>query len=230
MNTRYNMVIIKGEIKTPEIMSCIYNRDTKKWDVKFNNGKTYSYGYSNVEKLTGPTVLNPNMYRISREGREFFDIADIYVFHSTYESYWHICFGNGSERDYRQGDLNIVESCLNQSQAASVFEYIKQIAGMSDIKNEDTGEKLLPKRFEKISFVGNEVALAKYLNPSSLQAGKKMNEYIPIFPFGCNNSQYKAVKNAMENQISIIQGPPGTGKTQTILNIIANILMQGETV
>lgn len=34
----------------------------------------------------------------------------------------------------------------------------------------------------------------------------------------------------MENQISVIQGPPGTGKTQTILNIIANILMQGETV
>lgn len=34
----------------------------------------------------------------------------------------------------------------------------------------------------------------------------------------------------MENQISVIQGPPGTGKTQTILNIIANILMEGKTV
>ena len=34
----------------------------------------------------------------------------------------------------------------------------------------------------------------------------------------------------MENQISVIQGPPGTGKTQTILNIIANILIQGKTV
>ena len=34
----------------------------------------------------------------------------------------------------------------------------------------------------------------------------------------------------MENQISVIQGPPGTGKTQTILNIIANILMQDKTV
>lgn len=43
---------------------------------------------------------------------------------------------------------------------------------------------------------------------------------MPIFPFGCNNSQYVAVKRAMENQISVIQGPPGTGKTQTILNII----------
>lgn len=49
MNTRYYMVIIKGEIKTSEIMSCGYNRNTKKWDVKFNNGKTYSYAYLNVE-------------------------------------------------------------------------------------------------------------------------------------------------------------------------------------
>lgn len=130
------MVIIKGEIKTSKIMSCVYNRNTQKWDVKFNTGKTYSYAYLNVEKLTEPDVLNPNMYRISREGREFFDIKAVYVFTSTYESYWHICFGDGSERDYHG------------------------------------------------------------------------RESIPIFPFGCNNSQYKAVKNAMENQISVIQELP----------------------
>lgn len=226
MNTRYNMFFIKGEIKTPDINWCRYNEYTKKMDVTFNNGKTYSYAYSNVEWLKEPEVLNPDMYRISREGREFFDITEIYVFRSAYESYWHICFGNGSERDYCQGDLNIVESCLGQGRSANVFEYIKQIAGLSNIRNEETGEKLLVKRFEKISFVGNDVALAKYLNPSSLNVGKMRREYIPIFPFGCNNSQYKAVKNALENQISVIQGPPGTRKTQTILNIIANILMQ----
>lgn len=230
MNTRYYMVIIKGEIKTSEIMSCGYNRNTQKWDVKFNNGKTYSYAYLNVEKLTDPEVLNPNMYRISREGREFFDVNAIYVFRSGSESYWHICFGDGSERDYRRNDLHIIESCLAQSQSSNVFEYIKQIAGLSNLKNEETGEKLLSKKFDKISFVGSDVALAKYLNPSSLQGKRTEREYIPIFPFGCNNSQYKAVKNAMENQISVIQGPPGTGKTQTILNIISNILMQGKTV
>ncbi|MBD5520297.1 MAG: AAA family ATPase [Lachnospiraceae bacterium] len=230
MNTRYNMILIRGEIKTSEIMSCRYNGDTKKWDVKFNNGKIYSYGYLNVEKLTDPEVLNPNMYRISRYGQEFFDVKAIYVFRSEYETYWHICFGDGSERDYNRSDLKVVESCLNQSRSANVFEYLKQIAGLSDIRNEETGEKLLAKRFEKISFVAENVALAKYLYPSSLQTGKMKREYIPIFPFGCNNSQYKAVKSAMENQVSVIQGPPGTGKTQTILNIIANILMQGKTV
>lgn len=86
------------------------------------------------------------------------------------------------------------------------------------------------KRFDKITYVGNEVALAKYLDPSLLNTDKRGGEYVTIFPFGCNNSQYNAVKNAMENQISVIQGPPGTGKTQTILNIIANILMQDKTV
>lgn len=230
MNTRACMILIKDEIKTSEIKSCVYNREIQKWDIKFNNGKVYSYAYPNVKKLTDPTVLNPNMYHIGREGREFFDISAIYVFKNGLESYWHICFGDGSERDYRQDDLHIIESCLNQSQAANVFEYIKQISGLCTIKNDDTGEKLLSKQIDKISFVGNDVALAKYLNPSSGKNKKSRDHYIPIFPFGCNSSQYKAVKNAMENQISVIQGPPGTGKTQTILNIIANILLQGKTV
>lgn len=230
MDTRRYMVIIKGVIKTSEIKSCDYNRNTQKWDVKFKKGKKYSYIFSNVERLINPVVLNPDMYRISIEGREFFNVMSIYEFRSKNNSYWHICFDNGCEKDYRRSDLHIVESCLTQSQSSNVFEYIKQIAGLSNIRNEETGEKLLSKRFDKISFVGSDVALAKYLNPSSLQGKRTGCKYVPIFPFGCNNSQYTAVKNAMENQISVIQGPPGTGKTQTILNIIANILMQGKTV
>lgn len=52
MNTRYDMVIVKGEIKTSEIMSCVYNKDTQKWDVKFNTGKVYSYAYSDVTTVS----------------------------------------------------------------------------------------------------------------------------------------------------------------------------------
>lgn len=230
MNTGSPMIIIRGKVKTYEILSCQYNEDTGKWDVKFNNGKIYSYGYSNVEKLKDPEVLNPNRYRISRGGRDFFDISGIYVFKGTCDSYWRICFGDGSEREYCRSELIVIESCLSQGQSADVFEYIRQIADLSDIKNEETGERLLAKRFGEIYFIGNDVALAKYLDPPSAETDKTEREWIPIFPFGCNNSQYKAVKNAMENQISIIQGPPGTGKTQTILNMIANIVMQEKTV
>lgn len=230
MDTKANMIIIKGRVKTSEIDSCNYNVATKRMDVRFNNGKTYSYACSNIEWLVNPRVLNPEMYRVSRKGHQFFNIISISVFETTDDSYWHICFDNGNERDYRQNELEICESCLNQKQTANVFEYIKQIAKLQNFKNEGKEKKFLSKQFEKITFVGNDVALAKYLNPIGVESEKTKEEYSPIFPFGCNNSQYKAVKNAMENQISVIQGPPGTGKTQTILNIIANLLMEGKTV
>jgi len=51
-----------------------------------------------------------------------------------------------------------------------------------------------------------------------------------IYPFGLNESQLSAVEQAFRKQISVIEGPPGTGKTQTILNILANILLRGQTV
>ncbi|MFK4135304.1 AAA domain-containing protein [Pseudomonas luteola] len=51
-----------------------------------------------------------------------------------------------------------------------------------------------------------------------------------IYPFGLNKSQLAAVEQAFLAQVSVIEGPPGTGKTQTILNILANILLRGQTV
>jgi len=51
-----------------------------------------------------------------------------------------------------------------------------------------------------------------------------------IYPFGVNESQLAAVERAFRAQISVIEGPPGTGKTQTILNILANVLLRGQTV
>lgn len=51
-----------------------------------------------------------------------------------------------------------------------------------------------------------------------------------IFPFGCNQSQKTAVERALTHSLSVIQGPPGTGKTQTILNIIANLIVRGQTI
>ncbi len=229
MNTKAYMVIIKGEIRTSEVQSCQYDHLTNKWDVTFRKGKTYSYSCENIEFLKNPVVLNPHMYRFSRNGRDLFGIEAACLFRGSHNTYCHICFEDGQERDYLQSELTVAESCLNQRQAKDVFEYIRQIACLSDIRNEETGEKILAKRLARITFVGKDTALAGYLAPSS-QKKKAEKEYIPIFPFGCNNSQYTAVKNAMENQISVIQGPPGTGKTQTILNIIANILMQDKTV
>lgn len=230
MDMRYTMLIIKGEIKTSEIKFCNYNEETQKWDIKFNNEKVYSYAPSSVECLENPQTLSSDLYRISHHGKIFTGMEVIYVFHGKEEEYWRIGFEKGMVREYKKSDLEIVESCLSQKKSQNVFTYIKEIAGLSDIKSKRTGEKLLAKKFKKISSIGEDTALAKYLDPSKLKKDGRKEEYVPIFPFGCNNSQYKAVKAAMENQISVIQGPPGTGKTQTILNIISNILMDGKSV
>ena len=49
MNTRYYMVIIKGEIKTSEIMSCGYNRNTK--NVRSNVTEFTLFGRHRNDKL-----------------------------------------------------------------------------------------------------------------------------------------------------------------------------------
>ncbi len=228
MDTRKEMIVIQGVIKTCKVALCEYNREMYSWNVWYNDGRFSIYRYDEVEKLTNPKVLNPVEYRISRNGKEFFNIEEIYVFNGREEEYWHICFKKEIQGDYFRRDLSIDKSILSQGNEANKFEYMKQIAELSDLRNNRTGDKLLVKKYEKISFISPYVALSHYLNPANYKI--KKGNYTPIFPFGCNNSQYTAVKKAMENQISVIQGPPGTGKTQTILNIIANILMDGKTV
>lgn len=229
MNTTKYMIIIKGEIKTRDVKFLEQDDASHKMNVTFNNRKTYSYTLDNVEFLENPKFLDPRKYHLSKDGKNFFSVEAIYEFVGKDATYIHVCFKNNVERDYYKSQLDIQESYLNKKDAANVFDYIKETSKLSNLKNESNGEQLLPKKFKKISFLRSDVALTKYLNPKSLKKSID-GEYMPIFPFGCNNSQYVAVKRAMENQISVIQGPPGTGKTQTILNIIANILIQGKTV
>lgn len=142
---------------------------------------------------------------------------------------WNIVFaGDPRTFHYKKENVRVIKNCLKDKQSATVFDYLLQMAQFSDIKNDD-GQNLLVKNLEKFRFINENSVLAKYLNPKKGRAEKEKIKSL-IFPFGCNNSQFKAVSAAMKNQISIIQGPPGTGKTQTILNIIANLLMNDKTV
>lgn len=72
-----------------------------------------------------------------------------------------------------------------------------------------------------------EVVLNAYCTGSSQRRETAENL---VFPFGINESQLEAVAGVFSSQVSVIEGPPGTGKTQTILNILANIVLRNETV
>lgn len=92
---------------------------------------------------------------------------------------------------------------------------------------QSTKEKILSSDARKF----NKAIFKKFMN------GNKAERIIlnqeskpPVLPFISNQSQKKAVSNALEYDISVIQGPPGTGKTQTILNIICNAIIEDKKV
>ncbi len=228
MNLTKNMLVANGRIITPDVVSCQYNPTTRQYDVRFQNGKIYHYNYTNLHWLKEPKILNPELYKLYRNDTELFHIEALYVFSDQYNTYWHVCFENGSERDYFAEDLVVETSCFTDEASKNVFNYLKQMAFLGELRAED-GTKLLQRQYEKLTFVSKDSAVAAYLNPQEYNNPNTLPA-IPIFPFGCNASQYKAVKAALENKISIIEGPPGTGKTQTILNIIANLLVSHKTV
>ena len=84
-------------------------------------------------------------------------------------------------------------------------------------------------QYDKIQQVSEDTVLASHL---ALQKGVKMPQMpeTVIYPFGLNQSQKLAVEQVFPSKISIIQDSPGTGKTQTILNIIANVVRSEKTV
>lgn len=109
------------------------------------------------------------------------------------------------------------------------FNYLKELCALSEMQTPEGNLNVLLKEYERIQTIPKQSALSIYLNPSSFKQDS-INESPLIFPFGANKSQYEAVQNAMGSQISVIEGPPGTGKTQTILNIIANLICQNKTI
>ncbi|MFA6844458.1 MAG: AAA domain-containing protein [Sphaerochaetaceae bacterium] len=228
MNLHENLIIANDRVITTDVKFCKFNLQTNKYEITFNSGKKYSYNHNSVTWLKNPKVLNPANYEIAHGKTPLFGIDAIYDFENDRYQCWHICFDNGNERDYGKNSLHITASCLAEPKANNVFTYLKQVADTCDLRAED-GTKLLPKQYEKIQFVEENKALSFYLDPEKY-AVKKLTPVTPIFPFGCNESQYHSVRNALSKQISVIQGPPGTGKTQTILNIIANLLVAGKTV
>lgn len=229
MDARATMIIAKGKPITSDVIKCSYDKFSYKWNITFNNGKTFRYNAQNVKILDNPTILNPKNYEVSRNGKYFYNITAIFSFKDLETEYWHICFANGYEKDYITNELQITKSVLDSKYANQVFEYLKEVAEYTSVRTEDN-IAILTKQYEKMDFLSEETVAAIYLNPNKSIIGTDLYSTVPIFPFGCNESQFNAVSNALKNRISVIEGPPRTGKTQTILNIIANLVLQGKTV
>lgn len=146
-----------------------------------------------------------------------------------FSDYYKIFFKDNTTKIIPYEQVKIVPKKINYTISTNKFEYFKEISEIVSIKTEN-GTAILANEYNKINCIEKDTILYKYLNPEGNVKKNLVTKRTIIYPFGANSSQFTAVRNAMENQISIIEGPPGTGKTQTILNIIANIVKNGKTV
>lgn len=229
MDKPSKMLLLKGEPKTFQIES-INLIPAKGWSVRFkNSSKTFVYGFKKVEWLSSPTTLQPETYRLYHDGKLLKDVTDVWLFNNHSASFWRIKFKSGKETEYGNTHLTVVRNCLTEKASQDVFAYLHDVAEINELGKDGDEPGLLENLYSQHKFVEDSTAAACYLAPSKYKP-KKLHTGFIIYPFGCNASQKVAIDRAFDSQISIIQGPPGTGKTQTILNIVSNIVRHNKTV
>lgn len=197
--------------------------------VQFKKGDNYlHYNPANVDVAEFTRQLEPP-FRITRkdDGEVFFHVLGVRVFQGRENKAFRIIFENGSGKNYSADYLSIEEH-IDDQRSINVWEYLNEVARYNVIPLDDDKTVSLADKYSKMEFVAKNSLLEAYLNVETYGKSSAASS-APIFPFGCNRSQYKAVRNALENDLSVIQGPPGTGKTQTVLNILANLLLDNKT-
>ena len=212
-----------------DVKSFGYDERRGQFYVQFNKGDNYLY-YNpiNVDVAQFSKQLEPP-FRITRktDGEVFFHVLGVRVFEGRENNAYSIVYENGACKNYPAEYISIEEH-IDDYRSINVWEYLNEVAKYNVIPVDDDKTVSLADKYAKMEFVAKNSLLEAYLNVETYDK-TSLAQSTPIFPFGCNRSQYQAVRYALENKISVIQGPPGTGKTQTILNILANLLMDGKT-
>ena len=222
-------IIVKGQPKALLIEKMELD-ERGVYAIKYKNSlKTYHYRGSDVICIQD-AVWHDHLYlKVYINNREQRNVSDVRSFNQGNLTHWRITYSNGYTQDYLDGTIKVVKSCLEDKVAKNAFEYLKRVAQINELGKDEENGGILPSLYQNIDFIDESLTAAPYLDANKYKPHTRCSSSL-FFPFGCNASQSNAVKNAFEKQISVIQGPPGTGKTQTILNIIANILMRDQTV
>ena len=224
-----SLILLNGELKTLQIAS-INKISASAYRICFKStSKTYTYNADKVVWLTAPQYIMPELCKIYQGSCMQTDATEIWQFNTGGRAYWRIKYHSGYEAEYNDEQINVIKTCLDEERSKNILAYLQQVAAINSLCTKEDNKRILSKIYEKVNFIDYTTVAACYLNPDKYKVGK-LNHKDLIYPFGCNASQKKAVAAAFEHQMSVIQGPPGTGKTQTILNIIANIVRKGKTV
>lgn len=122
----------------------------------------------------------------------------------------------GAFRTFPMASVRLAQNARSQPRLNALMTYFDQVVDAHPTDDP------LHNAFKRLRFVHPDSALAAYL--SGAQRAPHVTAPSLIFPFSSNESQQTSIETALRHQITVIEGPPGTGKTQTILNLVANIV------
>lgn len=225
INPRKNLVIIKGKDHTDDILQV--TQDAEHAVVTYKNGKSYRYARYNVECLSNPEPIPVDNYRLLIAGDMLSDIVVVLRFGNWVK----IFHGTGGSRCCPFSTVSLQRMNSPNGRSKDVLAYFRELSENVALRTNE-GDSLLALKYRHLDIVSHRSILSKFLqahSPGSEIVSPDLKSSL-IFPFGCNMSQKIAVERAIQYPVSLVQGPPGTGKTQTILNLIGNMLLQGKRV
>ncbi|MFE3983332.1 AAA domain-containing protein [Nocardia tengchongensis] len=206
------------EDQTGEVIDLRF--DGGRMHVTYTGGRTFPYGPQRVRLLdqVQAVSIEPG-FRIAVDGEIWENITEMYCFTGPGWTWWHLFYGAVGKYSGRSGErVEFVRNAALDAKTTTVLEYWRSVAALLPDKS-----RSLRDGFANLTFVHPESVLHRLLEGEPIEPQESM-QIPPIYPFNTNLSQREAIGNALRYPISVIDGPPGTGKTQTILNLLANIL------
>jgi len=221
MDSSKFLVLIDQNDRTDELESI--HQDGDYIVVLFSTSQTpYKYGVSRVEIRDNPSPID-------LQGRSI-----LYMDSPILNCKSAVSFQDYIKIEYVSGGTEVINSALiriekqgNPRQSENILNYLKVISEHTKV-DEQSGS-FLANTYKKLNYIHPESALNDYINSNPPKQIKDATSNL-VFPFKFNLSQRQALENALSSSLSVIEGPPGTGKTQTILNILANLVIQDKKV
>lgn len=211
-----------------EEISYINRNDQGLWTVRFKSSpKVFNYNKGRLLYLSKPERIDIVDKGLYIQDKHITNVAELLRFTDGHHTFYRVTYTNGSVENLDGGEVYVTRTPIDKI-GGSLWDYLRKLADETGLMADDK-TNLLSKQYELVDVKRDNVPLAQFLGDKTKLRTYRLPKQV-YYAFGCNTSQKKAVEAALTHQVSVIQGPPGTGKTQTILNIIANLLIAGKTV
>lgn len=211
-----------------EQVASIKRVDNGNWIIRFSNSpRIFQYNRARILYLTHGESINLHKKGLYVGNKRIKDAVELLKFSDKQHTFYRVTYCNGYSENLDGRNVYMTRTPIDVC-GGSTWDYLRKLSDETGLLTEDE-ESILSKQYELIDLKRDNVPLAQYLGNKTELATYRLPQLV-YYPFGCNASQKKAVEAALTHQASIIQGPPGTGKTQTILNIVSNLLVQKKSI